>query len=76
MGKIYKDKKGYLRWENTGTPVHRSVAANKIGRPLRDHEVVHHRDGDKTNFRKENLGVMSSSFHSKLHAKKRKFSLW
>jgi hypothetical protein len=76
MGKIYTDKNGYPRWKDTGALVHRSVAAKKIGRPLRDYEVVHHQDGDKTNFRKENLSSMSRSFHSKLEAKKRKWSLW
>jgi hypothetical protein len=67
MGKIYLNKKGYPAYANTRIPVHRVVAQNKIGRELRPHEVVHHKDGDKTNFRKENLRVTSRSYHSKLH---------
>ncbi len=69
MGNTYVDKKGYPRFKNSGKPVHRVVAENKIGRPLREHEVVHHKDGDKTNFRRENLRVTSRSYHSKLHSR-------
>ena len=49
--------------------MHRKVAENKVGRKLRSDEVVHHQDGNKTNFRKNNLSVMSRSFHSKLESK-------
>ncbi|MBT3578130.1 hypothetical protein HN499_04975 [archaeon] len=63
-----KNKKGYPLTRN-GKLMHRKVAENKIGRPLRKHEVVHHQDENKNNFRKDNLSVMSRSFHSKLHGK-------
>ncbi|MFH1358524.1 MAG: HNH endonuclease [archaeon] len=69
MASTYKDSKGYPRFKNSGKPVHRAVAENKIGRKLRDHEVVHHKDGDKTNFTRGNLRVTSRSHHSKLHSK-------
>lgn len=69
MANMYKDSKGYWRYADTGELVHRKVAENKIGRKLRDHEVVHHKDGDKSNFRKENLRVTSRSHHSKIHSK-------
>lgn len=72
MASWYKDKKGYPRFRDSGTLVHRWKASKKIGRPLRDHEVVHHRDGNKGNYSDNNLGVMSRSFHSKLHKKKDK----
>ena len=68
---FFKDRKGYPRFKNSGKLVHRAVAENKIGRKLKGHEVVQHRDEDKTNIRKGNLGVVSRSFHSKLHNKKR-----
>ena len=74
MGKFYYDENGYPRWRDSDELVHRNVAENKIGRPLRSHEVVHHQDGDKGNFRNENLSVMSRSFHSKLELKKRRWS--
>jgi hypothetical protein len=69
MGNTYIDENGYPRFKDSGKAVHRVVAENKIGRELRDHEVVHHKDGDKTNFRKENLRVTSRSHHSKMHSK-------
>ena len=53
MGDIYYDKNGYPRYKDTNELVHRVVAENKVGRELRDHEVVHHKDGDKSNFRKD-----------------------
>lgn len=76
MGKFYYDKKKYPRWRDSGKLVHKTVAENIKGRPLKSWEVVHHREGDKGNFRKENLSVMSRSFHSKIEAKKRKSSWW
>ena len=69
MGNTYIDGNGYPRFKNSRRQVHRVVAENKIGRKLREYEVVHHRDGDKTNFRKENLRVTSRSHHSKMHSK-------
>ena len=71
MGNTYKDKKGYPRWSDSGRLVHRDVESNKIGGPIGKGRVVHHKDGDKSNFRKSNLTVMSRSDHSSLHAKKR-----
>ena len=70
--RIYRDKKGYPHYSDSKKSVHRAVAEKKIGRRLRNHEVVHHQDGNKMNFRRENLGVMSRSFHSKIELKKRK----
>jgi len=69
---FFKNKKGYPVSKNTGKLVHREVAAKKIGRPLRKHEVVHHKDEDKGNFRRTNLRVTSRSYHSRLHAKKKR----
>ena len=76
MAWIKRNKSGYPLTKK-GEPMHRKVAENKIGRKLRSHEVVHHQDGDKTNFRKSNVSVMSRSFHGKLHTKiKKKRSFW
>ena len=65
MGNFHNDKKGYPRWDDSGKLVHRTVS-----KPSGD-QVVHHKDGNKTNFRKGNLQNMGRSSHSKLHAKKK-----
>ena len=69
---IFKDKKGYPRYDDSGKLVHRAVASNKVGGPIGKDRVVHHIDGNKSNFRKNNLTVMTRSEHSTLHAKKKK----
>lgn len=73
MGKMYRDKKsGYLRYKNNDEFVHRKIVEKREGRKLEPHEVVHHIDGDKDNFRKDNLRVMSRRYHNKLHRRERK----
>ena len=77
-GKIKWDKRGYIMVHSPNHPFktkrgyvaeHRLVAEKKIGRPLREHEVVHHKDGNKKNFSRSNLRVTSRSYHSKLHSR-------
>ena len=43
--------------------MHRLVAEEVLGRPLRAGEVVHHRDGDRTNNDPGNLQVLPSQRH-------------
>lgn len=53
-----------------GRHEHRVVAEQKLGRPLRKGEVVHHIDGDKRNNKPENLMVFASQAeHAKWHKK-------
>jgi hypothetical protein len=66
---FYDKKTGYPRWRDSHLLVHRTVAKPKEG------EVVHHKDGNPHNFRKDNLVNMSRSEHAKLHAKKKR-SFW
>ena len=66
---IYKPKSAEAR-DNGYAAEHRVVASKKLGRPLRDNEVVHHRDGNKRNNRPSNLQVMSRSKHWKVHHSK------
>ena len=68
---FYIDRKGYPRYKDTGELVHRKVAAKKVGGPIYKGNVVHHKDGNKRNFRRDNIQVMSRSEHSKLHYKQR-----
>ena len=71
MFNFYIDKKGYPRWKNSRKLVHRTVAANKVGGRIFSGMVVHHLDGNKKNFRKSNLWIMSRSAHSRLHVRQR-----
>lgn len=70
--KIYTDKKGYPRFKDNGKLVHKAVAEKKVGGKIFPDRVVHHLDGDKTNFSRDNLVVMSRSEHSKLHYHEKK----
>ncbi len=48
---------------------HRIVAEQKLGRPLRKGEVVHHRDENKRNNDPDNLIIFASQAeHAKYHA--------
>jgi len=56
-----------------GRHTHRIVAEQKLGRPLKADEVVHHLDGDKRNNSPDNIRVFPSQkehaeFHAKLYA--------
>lgn len=53
--------------ENGYSPVHRDVARKMLKRDLREDEVVHHKDGNKLNNKKQNLEVMTKSEHYKIH---------
>ena len=46
---------------------HIVVAEEVLGRPLRDGEDVHHLDCNRSNNRSENLIVLESSQHTKIH---------
>ena len=62
---------GYIRVSVAGKRIlkHRLLAQEKLGRPLRDDEIVHHIDGDTTNNDLDKLQVMSQSEHLRLHIK-------
>ena len=50
---------------------HTLVAENKIGRPIKKSECVHHVNGDKLDNRPENLIVMDKHEHMSYHSKMR-----
>lgn len=48
-------------------PLHRVLMENKLGRLLSYNELVHHKDGNKSNDSIENLDVISRGDHTVLH---------
>lgn len=66
--KTYIDSRGYRRFKNSGSYVHRWVAEKYVvGRRLRRGEVVHHLDGNKLNNDPDNLEVMWKDEHDEEH---------
>ena len=69
-GYIFRVALGHPKAKKCGNYVreHVLVAETALGRLLRDDEVVHHIDGDKSNNSPENLAVMTRAEHSHYHA--------
>lgn len=68
------DSAGYRLVHVKGKQVreHRVVAEKMLGRKLKPGEVVHHKNGDRSDNRPENLQVLAShSEHMKEHARER-----
>jgi hypothetical protein len=64
----YTDNKGYKRFNDSDKSVHRWAAEKKLGRKLRNGEVVHHKDRDKTNNSFGNLWVFKNQAeHHRVH---------
>ena len=62
------DENGYYRFKDSDKLVHRWVVETKImKRPLKKGEIVHHVNGDKKDNCEENLVVLTSKQHYKLH---------
>lgn len=54
-----------------GIKEHRAIMSMMLGRPLLDHEVVHHKNGVKHDNRPENLEVLTSEQHAAIIPKLR-----
>lgn len=59
--------KGTSYEKTHGRHTHRIVMEQKLGRPLREEEIVHHIDGDHRNNDPDNLMVLTRSEHVNLH---------
>lgn len=69
-GRLLRNDGYVLLWRPDGRHVleHRVVMASALGRPLTTREVVHHRDGNKSNNALENLELTNPVDHGRTHA--------
>jgi len=68
LSDTYTDNKGYKRYKDNNKLVHREKAEEKLGRKLKEDEVVHHIDRNKKNNSKGNLWVFKSQDdHDRIH---------
>jgi hypothetical protein len=65
LSKLKNSKNSYVKFH--GRHEHRIVMENHLGRPLFSWEIVHHKDGNKSNNTLENLEVMNQSQHAIEH---------
>jgi len=63
---------GYLRNSQTDQYIHRETMEQYLGRKLEPWEHIHHKNGDNTDNRIENLEILTNSAHRILEVKKQK----
>ena len=70
------EKAGSKNQKVCGRVLYRALMEKKLGKKLTSDEEVHHIDGNHENNTMENIKVMSSSEHSKLHAAQKKRNIY
>lgn len=74
----YKYHRLYLGKDENGKRIlideHRKIVEDYIGRKLSSNEIVHHKNGNKSDNRIENLQIMTLAEHTSLHFKGKKLS--
>lgn len=77
-GVPYQKPHGYVCLTINGRAVyqHVHVAEKALGRSLRQGEVVHHINRNRSDNRPENLLVCSDQYHRELHARMSKHTYW
>ena len=67
---VSEKAKGYAeftRGPHKGRLVHIVIMEERLGRPLRDDEEVHHIDGNGLNNEEDNLALLTKGGHGRLH---------
>jgi hypothetical protein len=60
-----------MAWKDGKVAEHRLIVARQLGRPLAQHEEVHHIDGNRKNNAPENLQLIDINEHRGLHKAER-----
>ena len=70
-GKGWLDRRGYrwIRVDGRSIRQHRHIMETLLGRKLSAQEVVHHKNGNVSDNRAENLEVISNGEHTRVHHK-------
>ena len=70
-GGVYKNDSGYFLQRDSSMQtykrLHRNIMEEFLGRPLTPEEVVHHKNGNKTDNRIENLEITNKYAHTMIH---------